>query len=137
MDFAGVLCQKQLRSVLWGFNAVRFIMAVSVRIYLTAGIAMAGASAIAAAPIPPHIQIRASHPVVVVDDINLTAFTPTGFLNTAETILWVFESASTMRTGAGVNQIGTALINTSTTGLETLGPYLEKRSWCRLKANAQ
>ena len=101
---------------------------------------MVGASAIAIAPIeapPPHIQIRASHPVVVVDDVNLTAFTPTGFLNAAETILGGFESASTVRTGAGVNQIGTALINTSTSGLGTLGPHLEKRSWCRLRANAQ
>ena len=101
---------------------------------------MVGASVIAIAPIeapPPHIQIRASQPVVVVDDVNLTASTPTGFLNAAETILGGFESASTVRTGAGVNQIGTGLINTSTTGLGALGPDLEKRSWCRLRATAQ
>ena len=85
-----------------GFNGCGVIMAVSVRLYLTAGIAMVGARASAIAPIeapPPHIQIRASQPVVVVDDVNLTASTPTGFLNAAETILGGFESASTVLTG--------------------------------------
>ena len=102
---------------------------------------MVGASAIAIAPIeapPRDTPIRASHPVVVVDDVNLTAVTPTGFLNAAEAILGGFESASTVLTGAaitGVNPIGTALINTSTTGLGTLGPYLEKRRWCPAKGS--
>jgi hypothetical protein len=51
--------------------------------------------------------------MVVVDNVNLTAFTPTGFLNAAGAILGG-ESASSVLTGAaitGVNQLGTALIN--------------------------
>ena len=66
---------------------------------------------------------------------NLTVVTPTGFLNAAEAILGGFESASTVLTGAGINQIGTALINTSTTRLGTLGPYLETRRWCPAKGS--
>jgi len=113
-------------------------MAVSVQIYLTVGIAMVGASAIAIAPIgapPPHIQNRASHPVVV-DDVNLTAFTPTGFLNAAETILGGFESASTVRTGAASTRSAPPRSTPAPPG-SGLWVFLEKRSWCRLRANAQ
>src|SRR5262245_3847501 len=96
-------------------------MEVAVQPYLTAGVAVVGATTIALAPIqviPPDLQIRGDRAIAVIDDISMSALSD---LIAAANAAWSGVrdglDAGTQAAQAAIIRLGDALQGTLVDGL--------------------